>query len=84
MSPKLGILTLGDTFPVRFRCHQNTRKRILVTSAECARLAEGEESNALEGKMTTDSFRKARDEFGSKLKCVFCAEIGRELLKEIV
>ena len=45
---------------------------------------EGEESNALEGTMTTDSLRKARNEFRSKLKCVLRVEIGRELLKEIV
>ena len=45
---------------------------------------EGEESNALEGTMTTDSLRKARNEFRSKLKCVICAKIERELLKEIV
>ena len=45
---------------------------------------EGEESNALEGTMTTDSLRKARNEFRSKLKCVLRVEIGRELLREIV
>lgn len=45
---------------------------------------EGEEANALEGTMTTDSLRKARNEFRSKLKCVICAKIERELLKEIV
>ena len=45
---------------------------------------EGEEANALEGTMTTDSLRKARNEFRSKLICVICAKIERELLKEIV
>ena len=45
---------------------------------------EGEESNALEGTMTTDSLRKARNEFRAKLKCVLRVEIGRELLREIV
>lgn len=45
---------------------------------------EGEEANAIEGTMTTDSLRKARNEFRAKFKCVIGAEIGRELLKEIV
>ncbi len=45
---------------------------------------EGEESNAIEGTMTTDSLRKARNEFRAKLKCVIRAEIEREVLKEIV
>lgn len=45
---------------------------------------EGEEANAIEGTMTTDSLRKARNEFRAKLKCVIRAEIEREVLKEIV
>ena len=44
---------------------------------------EGEEANAIEGTMTTDSLRKARNEFRAKLKCVIHADIGRELQKEI-
>ena len=45
---------------------------------------DGDESNALEGTMTTDSLRKARNEFRAKLKCVIHAEFERDILKEIV